>query len=139
MRDLGIGGFCRALRQHGRRQQAKRRKRYGKSDKHWNLLHACILTLDAAARWRFPPDQAPQIRRTTIWVIRSQRLPSNGNVFVSAGPSCLSSSARNKPRARCNRVFTVSGSKPKRSAVSSTLIPSTRRATKTARKESGSS
>ena len=69
----------------------------------------------------------------------SQRWPPNGNVLVSVGPSCLSKVSRNSVRAQCSLVFAVWGLRPYKSAVSSTVMASTMRATKTARYESGSS
>ena len=71
-------------------------------------------------------------------VIRTQRLPANGNASIRIGPICLSTCSRTSRRARCSRVFTVFALRPRRSAVSSTLIPSMTRVTNTVRKISGS-
>src|SRR5262245_11501864 len=138
VRNLRIGGL-RALRKGGHSQQAQREHACRQPGNHGNLPFVDRAPFDAAERGRFPEIQAPQIRWTIVSVMRSQRRPSKGKLLVSAGPSCLSSSARNSTRARCSRVFTVSGCKPKRSAVSSTLMPSTMRATNTERNASGSS
>ena len=46
-------------------------------------------------------------------VIRSQRAPSKGNTSLKSGPMWSASAALSSRRARCSRVLTVSGRRPK--------------------------
>src|SRR4029077_5226597 len=78
-------------------------------------------------------------RRKIASVIHAQRMPSNGNASVRAGTSCASRALRNRRRARCNLYLTIAGRRPRKPAVSSTLISSISRITNTTRKSSGKS
>ena len=51
-------------------------------------------------------------RFRTASVNRSQRLPANGNASITTGPIFFSTLSRSMVRARCSRVFTVSGFQP---------------------------
>ncbi len=94
--------------------------------------------LDAIDRGEVPVSFARSRRASTACVRRSQRRPAKGNESAIAGPTCFAISSFNSARARCSRVFTVSGRMAKSSAVSSMLMPSMSRATRTVRNASGS-
>ncbi len=66
-------------------------------------------------------------------------LPAKGNACITTGPIFFSTMSRSILRARCSRLFTVSGLSERISAVSSTFIPSITRVMKTRRNASGNS
>src|SRR5690625_6324306 len=56
-------------------------------------------------------------RATTFSAIPAQRCPPKGKTSVKRGASTFCSSARKRRRARCSRVFTVSGRRDRSEAV----------------------
>src|SRR5581483_2248834 len=147
MGDLRIGQLG-ALRQHGAAQNRYGGKRGAESNEHVEYSSEARRNrrpgivgsqeLDGARQQRFLKIYAEKPSRlSTALVKRSQRLPANGNASMTTGPILFSTFSRNMARARCSRVFTVSGFSPRISAVSSTFIPSMPRVMKTGRKGSG--
>lgn len=102
--------------------------------------HCGVGAASDAGVWRAahrPRSSLPpgSVRRfSALAVKRRQRSPAKGKLSVSCGPTSISSLTLSRARARCKRVFTVSGRMPSSSAVSSTLIPSMIRMTSTIRK-----
>ena len=68
---------------------------------------------DQTARAPLPPDllytDPASSRAITASVTRAQRWPMNGNASLMVAAKVPCKDVRNRRRARCSRVFTVSG------------------------------
>ena len=78
-------------------------------------------------------------RASTFATMRSQRAPANANTSPVARSISRASASRSSARALKRRVRTVAGEIDRHSAISSMLMSSTSRMTKTVRNELGSS